>query len=173
MKAGLLLVICISFISININAQNDVFEIARRGCAEDLQYVLINYPQTINIRNSAGFTPLIIACYHGNIEVASILAEKVENIDYNSDTGTALMAAVYKDNIKIARMLLDFRADPNIADNNETTALHYAVLFRNVELIKLLVTNGADINLKDNKGFSPVDYAIQENNTSILKLLKK
>ena len=171
MKASLFLIICFFFISINLNAQSGVFEIARQGCGEDLLYVLKNDPEAINTKNTAGFSPLIIACYNGNIEVATLLAHKVENIDYASNIGTALMAAVFKNNIKISKMLLDFRANPNIADINEITALHYAVRFKNVELIKLLVDYGADIELKDNKGFSPWDYANQENNKSILELI--
>ena len=172
MKARSILIIYFIFVSITLNGQTGVFEIARHGCAEDLQYVLENNPETIDIINSSGFTPLIIACYNGNYEIASILMDKVENIDYASNIGTALMAAVFKNNVKISKMLLDFRANPNIADNNETTALHYAVRFKNVELITLLVNYGADIELKDNKGYSPWDYANQENNKSILKLLK-
>ncbi len=172
MKKGLILFICLIFFSIEIDAQSAVFEFARHGCAEDLKYAFEDNPEAINFKNSSGFTPLTLACYNGNIETATFLAKRVENINVNSNVGTALMAAVYKENIEITKMLLEFKADPNIADLNETTALHYAVRFSNVELIKLLVAYGADINLKDDKGFSSWDYAIQNNNEPILKILK-
>ncbi|MCK5400446.1 MAG: ankyrin repeat domain-containing protein, partial [Flavobacteriaceae bacterium] len=63
-----------------MNAQSGVFEIARYGCVEDLQYVLKDYPEVINYKNASGFTPLTLACYNGNIEVATLLAKNVENI---------------------------------------------------------------------------------------------
>lgn len=131
MKTSLFQIICFLIISINVNAQSGVFEIARHGCVEDLQYVLKNYPESINYKNDSGFTPLTLACYHGNLEIASLLAKQVENINVNSDSGTALMAAVFKNNIEITKMLLELNADPNIADQNGTTALHYVIRFAN------------------------------------------
>ena len=172
MKTRLFLIFFFIFFSFETNAQRGVFEIARNGCAEDLQYILENNPEVINFKNNSGFTPLILACYNGNIEAATFLAKHVEDINVNSDVGTALMAAVYKNNIEISKMLLELKADPNIADPNGTTALHYAVRFSNIELIKLLVGYGADIDLKDEKGFSSWDYAIQNNNKPILLILK-
>jgi len=168
----LFLIIYFLFVSINLHSQNEVYEIARHGCVEDLQHVLKDSPEAINYKNDSGFTPLILACYHGNLEVASLLAKNVNNINTNSDSGTALMAAVFKNDVEVTKMLLDFGADANIPDPNETTALHYAVRFKNVDLIKMLVAHDADINLKDNKGFSALDYASQDKDESILKLLK-
>ncbi len=159
-------------VSIGTNAQLNVYEIARHGCAEDLQDVFKNSPSLINFKNKSGFTALTIACYSGNIEVATLLAQHVDNINVNSDVGTPLMAAVFKNNIDIAKMLLDLGADVNIVDPKGTSALHYGVRFSNIDLIELLVDYGADIKLKDNKGFSPRDYAELDNNEFISKLLK-
>ena len=172
MKVKLLLIICSILVCFQMNAQSGIFEIARHGCVEDLQGILNNNPEVINYKNTSGFTPLTLACYNGNLEVATLLAKKVENINVNSDVGTALMAAVFKNDIKIAKLLLDFGADTNIADPNGTSALHYATRFTNKEIIKLLVAYGADINLKDSKGFSALDYALLAKDESILKLLK-
>ncbi len=172
MKIKQLTVFLFLFISLGMNAQIDIYEIARHGCAEDLQIVFKNYPNIINLKNESGFSPLTIASYSGNLEIATLLAKHVENIDLNSNVGTPLMAAVYRNNNDIAKMLLDLGADSNIADGKGTTALHYAIKFKNVNLIKVLVNNGADINLKDNKGLSPLDYAKIDNNENIVELLK-
>lgn len=178
-KTNLFQIICFLIISINVNAQSGVFEIergvfeiARHGCVEDLQYVLENNSDAINFKNSSGFTPLILASYHGNVEVATHLAKHVKDINVISDTGTALMAAVFKNDIRITKMLLDFNADVNITDANGTTALHYATRLSNEDLVKLLVAYGADLNLKDIKGFSALDYALQNKNNLIIELLK-
>lgn len=162
--------LCISF---QLNAQGGVFEIARKGCVEDISYVIKNHPDAINAINNSGFTPLIISCYNDNLEVAKYLAEKVDNINYCSSVGTALMAAVYKKNIPITKMLLDLKADVNIPDQGGTTALHYAVRLKNEDLVKLLLEHGANAHKNDNNGFSPWDYANQDTNKSILEILKK
>ncbi|MEJ2112841.1 MAG: ankyrin repeat domain-containing protein, partial [Flavobacteriaceae bacterium] len=93
-----------------MNSQNEVFEIARHGCTEDLQDIMKISPEAINFKNKSGFTPLILASYHGNLEVATFLAKHVENINVNSDSGTALMAAVFKNDIEITKMLLNLGA---------------------------------------------------------------
>lgn len=172
MKIKQLTIFYFLFASIGINGQIDVYEIARHGCAEDLQVVFKNYPELINFRNESGFTPLTIACYSGNLEVATLLAKHADNINVNSKVGTPLMAAVFKKDIKIVKMLLDLGADVNITDSTGTSALHYGIKFTNIDLIKLLIDFGADINLKDGKGLSPWDYAELDNNEIILKLLK-
>lgn len=165
-------IICFLFVSIEINSQNGIYEIARHGCVEDLQPILKDSPEVINYKNASGFTPLILASYYGNVEVAALLAKHVKEINVNSDSGTALMAAVFKNDIVITKILLDLGADANIPDPNGTTALHYATRFSNKEIIKLLVAYGADLNLKDSKGFSVLDYALRDKDESILKLLK-
>jgi ankyrin repeat protein len=172
MKIKQSIIICFLIISQGIHAQIDIYEIARHGCAEDLQVVFDHDPNLINLKNESGFTPLTIACYNGNIEVATLLAKHADNINVNSNVGTPLMAAVFKNNIEITRMLIESGADVNIADDKGTTALHYGIVFKNSDLINLLVENGADINLKDNKGLSPWDYAKIDNDENILKLLK-
>ncbi len=172
MKIKQLSFFCFLCVSQGIYSQIDIYEIARHGCAEDIQVVFENNPNLINLKNDSGFTPLTIACYSGNLEVATLLAKNVENIDINSEVGTPLIAAVFKNNIEISKMLIESGADVNISDAKGTTALHYGIIFKNSDLVKLLVDNGADINVKDNKGLSPRDYAEIDNNENILKLLK-
>jgi len=179
MKIKLFIIIYLLYHSIEANAQSgilksesDIFEISRKGTGEDLQTLLKNNPEAIYYESANGFTPLTIACYNGNLEVATSLAKQVRDINVNSSSGTPLMAAVYKNYVDIAKMLLNLKADVNIADTNGNTALHYAVRFVYLDLIKLLVSYGADINLKDNKGFSPWRYAELDNNEIIINLLK-
>ena len=70
-------------------------------------------------------------------------------------------------------MLLDKKANPNIADANGTTALHYATLFKETEIVKLLLKAGAKSDLKDGNNKSAYDYAIINNNKELLTLFNK
>ncbi|MBD0832292.1 ankyrin repeat domain-containing protein [Aestuariibaculum sediminum] len=153
-------------------AQNDIFNISRNGSLDDLLSLYKQDPNCINTTNQAGYSPLILACYHGNEEVAFFLIEHSNDINGSSHYGTPLMAAVVKKNIDITKKLLDKKADPNIPDLNGTTALHYATLFKATEIAKLLIESGADYNLKDGNDKSAYDYALINNNKELLTLFK-
>ncbi len=161
------------FISFSITySQNDIYDICRKGAVNDIISIYTNNPNSINQSNEAGYTPLILACYHGNEEVAKFLVDKVEDINGTSGYGTPLMAAVVKGDLNIIELLLDKKADTNIADSNGTTALHYATLFNKPDIVKLLVNAGAESDIKDGRGQSAFDYAVLNDNDQILKLLK-
>ena len=156
-----------------LNAQNNVFDVCRNGTLEDIKTLHKENPNSINKKNDAGYTPLILACYYGNEDVVAFLIERVDNINGTSSYGTPLMAAVVKRNINISKMLLNKKANPNIADTNGTTALHYATLFKETEIVKLLLKAGANSNLKDGNNKSAYDYAIINGNHELLNLFKK
>ena len=156
----------------NLNAQEvNIFDIAREGSLVQLKKVIEKDTNVINKINKSGYSPLTLACYYGNNEVAKYLIENIKDINSNSGYGTALMAAVVKKNVELTRFLLEHKADPNIADSNGTTAMHYAVIFENLELVKLLVKAKAKTNLKDNRGNTAIDYVRINKNESINKLL--
>ena len=153
-------------------SQNNIYDTCRKGNVNDLISIYTNDPNSINQANEAGYTPLILACYHGNQEVVEFLIDKVEDINGTSNYGTPLMAAVVKGDLNIIELLLEKDADTNIADVNGTTALHYATLFKQPSIVKLLVKAGAKPDIKDGRGQSAMDYAVLNNNEQILKLLK-
>lgn len=154
-------------------AQKDIFDVARSGTIEDVKALMEINSDTINLANKEGYVPLTLACYKGNIEVALFLASEVKNIDGNSNYGTPLMAAVYKNRPEIVKRLLELNANPNLADGNGTTSLHYAIIFRNEKIIKLLIEAKADVDFKDKRGNSAKEYAAMTNNESIIDLINK
>ena len=164
---GVLLMSLLSF------SQDHIFDVARAGTVDDVKALMAINPDTINMANSEGYVPLTLACYKGNKDVALFLASKVKNIDGNSDYGTPLMAAVYKNKIEIVEGLLKLKANPNLADVNGTTPLHYAIIFRNEPIIELLMGAKADVDFKDNRGNSAKEYAAMTKNESIIKLINK
>jgi uncharacterized protein len=105
----------------------DVFNVARSGTVAEMQALMAMNKDTINAVNPMGFTPLILACYRGNAPVAEFLAGKVKNIDYSSSSGTALAASAVKGNLALVKVLLENKANPNIADGQGMTPLLYAV----------------------------------------------
>lgn len=157
------------------NAQvkaKDVFDTARTGTVEEMKLLAGKNKDTINAISPMGFSPLILACYRGNTPVAEYLAKNVKNINYNSSSGTALAAAAVKGNLTLAKLLLENKADPNIADPIGMTPLIYAVQFENKELIQLLLKHKANTKQADKDGKTPLDYAAFTKNQEIINLLK-
>lgn len=152
-------------------AQDDIYEVCRSGSLEQIQAIYKQNKALIDTQNNKGYLPITLACYHGNTEVVEFLADKVKNIDGNSNYGTPLMAAVFKKDKNIVKILLDNNADPNIIDSNGTTAMHYATMFQNYDIVKLLIGAKADFTIKDNTGKSAIDFAIAYNDSVLKDLL--
>lgn len=168
-----LLIVTLLLCFFNSEAQNkNVFDIARSGTLAEIQNLNQSNPDLINSLNESKTSPLILACYKGNIEVAKFLIENVKDVNYNSDMGTALMAATYKNHPELVKLLLEKKANPNAADANGTTALSLAVQFKNSPLVQLLLDHKADKTIKDNKGKTAFEYAVFSQNEQIINLLK-
>lgn len=160
-----------SFVSAQEKARS-IFDIARSGNVAEVKDLMKKDPNIINETNEGGFSPLILACYRGNTEVAKFLMDNVKDINYKSQEGTALAGLSVKYNKELVEYLLSKNADPNIADSTGSTPLFWAVKFGNKELIELLLKHKADKSRKDSMGMTPFEYALQTNNKEIINLLK-
>jgi uncharacterized protein len=157
------------------NAQvksKDVFDVARSGTVEEMKALMQLKKDTINAVNPSHFSPLILACYRGNAPVAEYLAKNVKDINYNSPSGTALAAAAVKGNTAMVKVLLENKANPDIADGMGMTPLLYASQFENKEIIQLLLKYKANKQLKSNEGKTAMDYAVFNKNQEIIDMLK-
>lgn len=152
--------------------KTDVFGVARTGTVEEVKEILKLNPKAFQVVNKDGFSPLILACYRGNNDVAKFLIENGSDLNASSTMGTALMAAVVKGNDEIVKILLDKNANINATDANGTTALMYAVQFQNEELIKLLFEYNADKSKIDKNGKTAFEFAVFSKNEIIINLLK-
>lgn len=170
MKGLIFALIC----SVSIWAQStpDVFHIARNGTENQAKEALLQNKNCFNLVNSEGFTPLILACYKGNIPVAKCIIDSGVAINYNSPMGSALMAATVNGNLELVTELLVHHADPNLADDQGNTALIYAAMFQNVEIVKLLLSHGAHRDAKDEKGQTAFEHAVKTGNEQLIQLLK-
>ena len=153
-------------------SQNDVYNVARSGTVDELKALMKSDPDIINKINSDGYSPLILACYKGNVDVAKYLIDHVKDINYTSVMGTALMSATVKKNTELVKLLLEKNANPNIADNNGSTALIYASIFKQYDIASLLIKYKSDDTHKDNRGNSAIDYAILADDDKLIQILK-
>jgi hypothetical protein len=167
--AAILFLICSSAFAQKPTA---IFDVARSGTLAEVKTLFQQNPKVVNEINDAGYSPLILACYRGNNEVAKFLINNGAEINYNNAMGTALMAAVVKGNVEIATLLILNKADVNSVDANKTTALIYAVQFKNTPITKLLLEHQADKTKIDINGKTAFEYAVFSGNQEIINLLK-
>jgi len=164
------------FLGFTLTAAQDkaksIFDVARTGTVAEVKELMKQNPDVINQTNDSGFTPLILACYRGNIEVANFLIDNVKDVNYKSREGTALSGLAVKYNKELVQHILEKNADPNITDANGATPLFWAVKFGNKELTELLLKYKADKTIKDSQGMTPFEYALQTNNKEIINILK-
>ena len=171
-----LIVLIVFFLSFTFMSAQEkaksIFDIARSGTVTEVKELMKQNPDIINQTNDSGFSPLILACYRGNAEVAKFLMDNVKDINYKSQEGTALAGLAVKYNKDLVEYILNKNANPNIVDATGSTPLFWAVKFGNKELTELLLRHKADKSIKDSQGMTPFEYALQTNNTEIINLLK-
>jgi ankyrin repeat protein len=50
----------------------------------------------------------------------------------------------------VVQLLIEYRAEVNVKDNNETTALHQVTVYKIINVMQLLIKYRAEVNVKDN-----------------------
>lgn len=83
---------------------------------------LLQHEANINIRDSDGATPLLLASISGFDEGVKVLVTLKAQVDLANRLGeTPLLKAVQLRNTNVARMLLDAGANPDTTDNSGNT----------------------------------------------------
>ena len=167
-----LIIILISIFGLSFSQTKNVFDVARSGTVDEMKTLVSQNPDIINSKNERGFTPLILACYRGNTEVAKYLIDNVKDLDYLSQEGTALSSLCINYNKELVEKILDKNANPNLQDSFGNTPLLWAVKRNNLELVSILLKHKADVNMKDSMGVSAFEYALKSNNNELINLLK-
>lgn len=140
----------------------------------------------LNLRDSAGNTPVFLALKYEHPEIFEKLLAK--NVDINSagrssrnvNNQTILALAVQKRNADLVRRLLEKGADTNLADDNGVSPLYGAVIGENVDtgIVKMLLDKGANANHQGtSRGATAMIYTVVnfslpvETKLEVMKLL--
>lgn len=154
-------------------AQKDVFTVARSGTVEEMKLLFEKNANCVNEVDKNEFSPLILASYRGNFEVAKYLITIVNDVNYQSPEGTALMAAVMRNDTGLIDLLIEKKANLDLTNKTGVTALMLAIQFKKIEIIKILLQHKANKLLKDNEGKTAFEYAVFTNDDKIIQLLKQ
>lgn len=130
----------------------------------------------VDLPNSKGLTPLMLASGFGHTELVELLISKGANvltIDPNMGA-TALHKAAQSGNTFIIQLLLEKGAfidlqSPIIGNS----ALMDAILYKQQDAVKILLENGARIELRNNFHESALDIAKYIGIPSMINMIKK
>ena len=96
-------------------------------------------------------TPLMEACFTGNLKAAEVLVEfKPEEVDASDEKlgWTALMYAAYKGHLDIVKMLVEHGADVNKESNHGFSPAMAAFNNDHMDVVSFLVEHGANYALE-------------------------
>ncbi|MFM8596866.1 MAG: ankyrin repeat domain-containing protein [Flavobacteriales bacterium] len=134
----------------------DIFEIARKGNRVEMEKFLKKHPQKINEISAQGASAFLLAAYHGNNEVASLLIEKGADLKNCYPQGSVVYALIYKNNLALLEEILKKGVNPNDTCQFEQMGypLHFAMTLQRYEVIQLLLKYQVHLEVLDQQGRS-------------------
>jgi ankyrin repeat protein len=119
---------------------------------------------------------IINAAYMGDVEMVKKILETHPDPDVRSESGhTALHVAIFKSNLEVIKLLLDYGFDVNaVVPSNGYTPLHFTVWLNKPDAVRLLVLYKANLDIKDNAGQTPLQKAQKEGKRDLaIALMRK
>lgn len=142
------------------------------GSKESLDVIeaLVNKGADVNASTNDGRTPLQAAISYGQRPLIEKLIAAGANVNAKSSSGTILMYAASRPDL--LKLLLDNKADPNLAADDGSTALDRAARAGSLESLKLLLEAGARVDTTPGKD-NVLHMAAAAANPEILSILLK
>lgn len=152
--------------------QELLFDAAKLGRA-DIIRALAAAGVDMNIRDSRGFTPLVLAAYYGSRDGVAALVKAGADVNLPDERqgNTALMSVAFKGHDDIAELLIEAGADVNARNKAGQTALMTAALFDRTKQVNMLLAAGADATLVDVLGHNAYDIARRQGNERMMDQL--
>jgi ankyrin repeat protein len=151
-----------------------LFEAAAIGKFDVVAHLVYTHPDLINEFSEDGFTPLGLACYFSQPEIARFLVLKGADVNTPSKNGfhvCPIHSAVAANQSEIVRMLIENGANVNVKQQSGVTPLHSAAQNGNLEILILLLENGASISVRMEGGKLPSDLAKEKGFDDIADIL--
>ena len=132
------------------------------GKINEVKQYLKNDKKYANLLSNDGFTPLSLAAFFNQTNMAKLLLKNQAdpNLPANNPSQVnALHAAVAKENYALCKLMIELGADVNAKQMQNVTPLHSATHRGDFKIVKLLIQNGAEINCQMDNGDTPIAIA--------------
>lgn len=124
----------------DIQELTDLFFDAAKTGNQDVINEFLKYGFPVNIKNHAGFTPLMMAAYYGHQPIVTTLLNHGADRCLRDHKGnTALMGAIFKLEWSIAKQLRKVDCDANAKQTGQKTTEEFAKIIGQDEKLKRLI----------------------------------
>ena len=129
--------------SVQVTSQQELIDLffaaAKTGNTEVIQEFL-KYGFPVDVRNSDGYTPLMMATYYGHQPVVTLLLKHGADRCLRDKRGnTALMGALFKMEFAIAKQLRQVDCDANAKATGQKTTAEFAKVIGQDQKLKELI----------------------------------
>mmetsp|Transcript_55859 Transcript_55859/g.149522 ORF Transcript_55859/g.149522 Transcript_55859/m.149522 type:complete len:592 (-) Transcript_55859:145-1920(-) len=157
------------------NKQTPLMWSALRGHVS-VTRLLLDAKVNIQMRDSLGATPLMIAIQHKNHSTVLLLVHRGQKAmldDADKNGCTPAHWAAYKGDLTALKLLDYFGADLLALDNSKMLPLHRAVCASQAQVIEFLLEKRSDANQRNGDGKTILDITEEQQDKSMQVLLKK
>ncbi len=126
-----------------------------------------------SVKGEDGRTALMLAAFDGHTDTLRVLLVGGAPVDDRDGSGrTALMYAASGPNPESVQLLLDWKAEPNLVDQEERfSALMFAAAEGQAGVVQTLLDHGSDSDLVDVDGDTALDFAARNGHQEVVRLL--
>ncbi|KAI9901259.1 hypothetical protein N3K66_003076 [Trichothecium roseum] len=147
------------------------------GILQKRESAFIAVPDWPNSIIGPGLTPLMLSVQSGCLESVRYVLQWRPDIQARTFSGHTALAICFKmrtelhptQQLRMATVLLESGADPNLCDEDGRTPLHIACATGMIEGVKLLLRHGADVDVSTLRGINSLEYAYEAGELEILQ----
>ena len=179
----------------------ELFDAIKAGKGDDVNRLIRDNPALLKSRDANGASPLLIAIYHQQHDIATALADASGSIDifeaaalgrvdrikqllrddpslasaYAPDGFPPVGLASFFGHLDAVSALIAAGADIHAAARNglKVQAIHAAVASKNLDIVRAVLEAGADPNAAQQQGFRPMHESGSSGSRELAELLMK
>lgn len=134
--------------------------------------MFIEVPVSTEVRDHRGWTPLMLASFLGNDDIAGLLIHYKADVNALDLAGnSALHWAAFGGHTACIRMLIENHARTDVRNNFGWTPLMQATARNHIEGVALLIQSGVDLDSVAEDGYTPLHKAAASGYLDIVELL--
>ena len=155
-------------------AELNIYEAAAVGDSGRVQQWLGDDAGLLNSFSKDGFSPLALAAFFGNAEVANDLIARGADVNAASQNPMGvrpLHSAAAGRHLEIVRALIAAGANVKATQQQGYTALHSAANNGDAEMVRFLLAHEADRDARSAGGQTPLDLAMTQGHAEVAHLL--
>ncbi|MCP5114698.1 MAG: hypothetical protein GY953_28040 [bacterium] len=159
---------------LDLGVELNIYEAAAVGDGERVGQLIEEDRLRLNSFSQDGFSPLMLAAFFGNTDVAADLIAGGADVNATSKNPMRLRAihlAAAGRNLEIVRRLVKAGADVNATQQQGFTPMHAAANNGDEEMVRFLLAHKADRNARSEGQQTALDIAMTEGHAGVAKLL--